>query len=391
MSCEKGVPITAHQGFSRKRSFRQQAPHRAPGCETCRGSRHRPAGTAVFPAVRVRASARLLRCGHPAHAPCGRDHRIAEPQRRRHFSPPQDRDRTGPSHFAADHRHGPSGRAQAPRPPACRPGRRLSHGRVPRTISPSGWRRRAEFPKAAALFCVTPARTGRGARLRQGGRDVRVEADAAFLGGEAASLRRRARSTRPASIDLAVSLLSLQDENDIPGMLIQIRRALKPDGLFLGALAGAGTLAELRESLLAAESGDAWRRQPRVMPFADVRDAGALLQRAGFALPVADVETVTVRYATLFDLMADLRAMGAANALSARSRRPATRQFFRARGRNLCRTIFRSRRTHQGDLLVRLAVGMGAGRLAAEAVEARLGRGFAGEDAGGRKSELPLL
>ena len=92
---------------------------------------------------------------------------------------------------------------------------------------------------------------------------VRVEADAAFLGGETGIVATPGHvPLDPASIDLAVSLLSLQDENDIPGMLIQIRRALKPDGLFLGAMAGAGTLAELRESLLAAESRDLRRRQP---------------------------------------------------------------------------------------------------------------------------------
>ena len=121
---------------------------------------------------------------------------------------------------------------------------------------------------------------------------------------------------------------------------------------------------------------------PRVIPFADVRDAGALLQRAGFALPVADVETVTVRYATMFGLMADLRAMGAANALLARSRRPATRRIVRPRGGNLCRAIFRSGRTHQGDVLAGLAVGLGAGRLAAEAAEAGFGQGVAGKDTG---------
>ena len=130
----------------------------------------------------------------------------------------------------------------------------------------------------------------------------------------------------PESIDLAVSLLSLQTTNDIPGMLIQIRRALRPDGLFLGVLAGVGTLSELRESLLAAETELYGGASPRVAPFTDVREAGALLQRAGFALPVADVETVTVRYDTLFDLMADLRAMGATNALLARSRRPGVAQ-----------------------------------------------------------------
>ena len=132
----------------------------------------------------------------------------------------------------------------------------------------------------------------------------------------------------PESLDLVVSLLSLQAMNDIPGMLVQIRRALRPDGLFLGAFAGAGTLAELRECLLAAETELHGGASPRVTPFTDVRDAGALLQRAGFALPVADVETVTVRYDDMFGLMADLRAMGETSALADRSRRPGTRDLF---------------------------------------------------------------
>lgn len=185
------------------------------------------------------------------------------------------------------------------------------------------------FSRAAALFSVTPA--ARDVALASGKVDeaIRVEADTAFLGGESGIVAAPGHvPLDPGSIDLAVSLLSLQDENDIPGMLIQIRRALKPDGLFLGAMAGAGTLAELRESLLAAEAELAGGASPRVLPFADVREVGALLQRAGFALPVADVETVTVRYATMFDLMADLRAMGATNVLSGRSRRPTTRRFF---------------------------------------------------------------
>ena len=124
-----------------------------------------------------------------------------------------------------------------------------------------------------------------------------MEADAAFLGGEAGIVAAPGHVALEAeSIGLAVSLLSLQDENDIPGMLIQIRRALRPDGLFLGVMAGAGTLGELRESLLAAEAELTGGATPRVAPFADVRELGALLQRAGFALPVADVDTVTVRY-----------------------------------------------------------------------------------------------
>ena len=209
------------------------------------------------------------------------------------------------------------------------------------------------FEKAATLFCVTPA--ARDAILASGkaADAVRIEADAAFLGAEPGIVAAPGHvPLGPESIDLAVSLLSLQDENDIPGMLIQIRRALKPDGLFLGVMAGSGTLAELRESLLAAEAEIFGGASPRIIPFADVREAGALLQRAGFALPVADVETVTVRYATMFGLMADLRAMGAANALLARSRRPADARILRPRRANLCRALFRSGRADQGDILL---------------------------------------
>lgn len=185
------------------------------------------------------------------------------------------------------------------------------------------------FERAAALFSVTPA--ARDAVLASGkaAEVIRVEADRAFLGPEPGIVAApETLPLEPESIDLAVSLLAFQEMNDIPGMLIQIRRALKPDGLFLGAFAGSGTLAELRESLLAAETEIRGGASPRVIPFTDVRDAGALLQRAGFALPVADVETVTVRYDSAFGLIADLRAMGAANALIARSRRPATRALF---------------------------------------------------------------
>ena len=186
-----------------------------------------------------------------------------------------------------------------------------------------------KFGKAATLFCQTQAAAD---ILTESGKVVdvtRVESDAAFL-DEATGLVAPPETVpfEPESLDLAVSLLSLQAMNDIPGMLIQIRRALKPDGLFLGAFAGAGTLSELRESLLAAETELYGGASPRVLPFTDVRDAGALLQRAGFALPVADVETVTVRYATLFDLMADLRGMGETSALLDRSRRPGTRKLF---------------------------------------------------------------
>jgi SAM-dependent methyltransferase len=127
------------------------------------------------------------------------------------------------------------------------------------------------------------------------------------------------------SFDLAVSLLSLHGANDLPGALIQIRRALKADGLFLGCLLGGATLTELRQSFAAAETELEGGVSPRVAPFADVRDLGALLQRAGFALPVADVEPVTVRYADAFGLMRDLRAMGLANPLAERRKTPLRR------------------------------------------------------------------
>lgn len=130
------------------------------------------------------------------------------------------------------------------------------------------------------------------------------------------------------SMNLVVSPLAAHLTNDTPGLFIQVRRALRPDGLFLAAIPGAGTLMELRESLLSAEEALTGGVSPRVVPFADVRDIGALLQRAGFALPVADVETYTVRYDSLFPLMRDLRNMGMANPLAGRSRRPPGRKLF---------------------------------------------------------------
>ncbi|MCZ8547473.1 methyltransferase domain-containing protein [Mesorhizobium qingshengii] len=186
-----------------------------------------------------------------------------------------------------------------------------------------------KFGKAAVLFCQTAAAANVLGESGKVADIVRVETDAAFLNGAAGLIAPlETVPFEPESLDLAVSLLSLQAMNDIPGMLIQIRRALRPDGLFLGAFAGAGTLGELRESLLAAETELHGGASPRVTPFTDVRDAGAVLQRAGLALPVADVETVTVRYASLFSLMADLRAMGETSALADRSRRPGARRLF---------------------------------------------------------------
>jgi SAM-dependent methyltransferase len=129
----------------------------------------------------------------------------------------------------------------------------------------------------------------------------------------------------PASLDLVVSGLALQFVNDLPGTLAQIRHALKPDGLLLAALLGGATLRELREAWILAEDEIAGGASPRVAPFADVRDLGALLQRAGFALPVVDADTVTVNYSSPLALMGDIKAMGASNMLADRSRRPVTR------------------------------------------------------------------
>jgi SAM-dependent methyltransferase len=129
----------------------------------------------------------------------------------------------------------------------------------------------------------------------------------------------------PAAFDLAVSLLSLHWTNDLVGALVQARRILKPDGLFIGALFGGATLTELRQSLLQAEAELQDGAGPRVLPFADAQDGGSLLQRAGFALPVSDVDRVTVRYDDPLKLLNDLRAMGETNALVQRPCRPLSR------------------------------------------------------------------
>lgn len=127
------------------------------------------------------------------------------------------------------------------------------------------------------------------------------------------------------SLDLVVSALALQWVNDLPGTLIQIRRELKPDGLLLAAMLGGDSLMELREAFASAESEIEGGLSPRVAPFADLRELGALMQRAGFALPVVDSDRLTVRYDSAFALMHDLRAMGATNVLTERRRTPLKR------------------------------------------------------------------
>jgi len=129
----------------------------------------------------------------------------------------------------------------------------------------------------------------------------------------------------PESLDLAVSALAFQFVNDLPGVLAQLRRALKPDGLLLAAMIGGDTLTELRQSFAAAEAECEGGVSPRVAPFVDLRDLGHLLQRAGLALPVTDVDHVVVRYDNAFALMADLRGMGATNILVERRRTPTRR------------------------------------------------------------------
>lgn len=181
---------------------------------------------------------------------------------------------------------------------------------------------------ALALDLGTPGAAVDAALRRLGSVERIVTASALPAAGEPSLLvvaDEEALPFRDAAFDLVVSALALQLVNDLPGALVQIRRALKPDGLFLAALAGGETLTELRQSFAAAESDVEGGVSPRVAPFADVRALGALLQRAGFALPVIDSDRVTVRYDTVFALMRDLRRMGMTNALMDRRRTPLRR------------------------------------------------------------------
>ena len=160
--------------------------------------------------------------------------------------------------------------------------------------------------------------------------------------------------------DLAVSLLALQTVNDLPGALIQMRRALAPDGLLVVALLGGDTLTELRQSLTLAESEVLGGAAPRVAPFVDLRALGSLAQRAGLALPVVDLDRVPVRYSDIVALMRDLRAFGAANALADRSRKPLRREVLGARRGGLRGGVRRPGRTAARDLRHRLAQRLGA-------------------------------
>jgi NADH dehydrogenase [ubiquinone] 1 alpha subcomplex assembly factor 5 len=187
---------------------------------------------------------------------------------------------------------------------------------------------RRDFPLALELGC----HTGQLARVLRDCPQIGrlVQADLAHeMVRDAAGVRlvadEEALPFGAGALDLVLSCFSLHWVNDLPGTLAQIRYALKPDGLFLAAMPGGATLTELREALMRAELELDGGAAPRVSPFVDVRDAGMLLQRAGFALPVVDVDTVTVTYRHPLKLMAELRAMGEANALAERGRAPLKR------------------------------------------------------------------
>src|SRR5215472_1657605 len=180
------------------------------------------------------------------------------------------------------------------------------------------------FPRALDLGC----RGGVLARLLagRGGIETLVQADAAFAYAHVApapALVAEAEALPFAreSFDLVVSNLDLHWTNDLPGALLQLRHALKPNGLLLASLFAGGTLAELRQAWLEAELAEEGGASPRVAPFADARDLGHLLQRAGFALPVVDSDTIRVTYHDALALMRDLRAMGESNAVRERLRR----------------------------------------------------------------------
>ena len=177
-----------------------------------------------------------------------------------------------------------------------------------------------------AVDLATPGETVRMALRRLTSVATIVGADVIARGKPFVIADEEALPFRHGSLDLVVSGLALHFANDLPGVLAQIRRALKPDGLFLAALLGGETLTELRQAFAEAESEIEGGASPHVAPFADLSQLGGLLQRAGFALPVTDVERLTVRYSSAFDLMHDLRRMGTTNALVARRRVPLRRQ-----------------------------------------------------------------
>lgn len=189
---------------------------------------------------------------------------------------------------------------------------------------------RREFPLALDLGAATGGISRALECVPSIGLVIEADLSLRLLEGRPGNLRavidEEALPFADASLDLVVSGLALQLVNDVPGALVQIRRALKPDGLLLAAVLGGQTLHELRTSWVEAEAEVLGGASPRVAPFAEVRDLGALLQRAGFALPVVDSDVVSVAYASPLELMRDVKAMGASNPLLARSRVPVSRR-----------------------------------------------------------------
>ena len=190
-----------------------------------------------------------------------------------------------------------------------------------------------KFPLAFDLSC----RDGVLARVLAGRGGIETLLQSDLSQRNAADARQRGPSfvadeellpIKSQSLDAILSNLSLHWVNDLPGALAQIRDALKPDGLFIASMFGAGTLSELRTCLMEAELAESGGVSPRVSPFAGLRDAASLLQRAGFALPVADSDTLTVTYPDLFRLLADLRGMGETNLLLDRLKHPTRRAIF---------------------------------------------------------------
>jgi SAM-dependent methyltransferase len=192
---------------------------------------------------------------------------------------------------------------------------------------------------------VAPALRARGMNVISLDASARM---AARAGGVPAAGEAEFLPFAPQSFDLVVASMSLHWTNDLPGALIQLRQALRPDGLFLASLPILGTLDGLRSALTATEASLTGGASPRVSPFADLRDCAGLLQRAGFALPVADAEDIELLYADPFLLVGDLRAAGETNALRLRDRRPPPRPLFPAAMAELP--------THDGRIKIRLRV-----------------------------------
>ncbi|MEM9105801.1 MAG: methyltransferase domain-containing protein, partial [Pseudomonadota bacterium] len=190
-----------------------------------------------------------------------------------------------------------------------------------------------EFDTAIALQAGHALLSERLNASSKTGRVVRIEQHACLFSPASARIENLVSELHllplaDESVGLVVAPSYMHMTDDLPGLLVQINRALLPDGLLLAAIPGAGTLSELRDVLLSAEAEKTGGASPRVVPFAEMPDCGALLQRTGFALPVIDTETHVVRYDDMFALMRDLRHMGMANPLRARSRVPVSRDFF---------------------------------------------------------------